>query len=136
MHKYRYGCITKYRIEKTDPYLKYFLNHKNYFFVCQISLNIWKSLLFYKRIIWVRVKLTLSDNSDDLKIIFSLVYFNLNLTNLKNLRLLLNRCQSLCQKGFACVLIRLSYQHVAFENGSLVLILQSHSQIFIVKHID
>ena len=34
-----YGCITKYRIEKTNPYLKYFLNHKIPF-VCQISLNI------------------------------------------------------------------------------------------------
>ena len=42
-----------------------------------------------------------------------------------------------------CVSIKVSYQacssmfkHVASENGALVLILQSYSQIFIVKHID
>ena len=52
----------------------------------------------------------LCDNSDDLKIIFSLVFFNLNVAKLKNLRLLLNRCQGLCQKGFVCVLIKLSYK--------------------------
>ena len=52
----------------------------------------------------------LCDNSDDLKIIFSLVFFNLNVAKLKNLRLLLNRCQSLCQKGFVYVLIKLSYK--------------------------
>ena len=52
----------------------------------------------------------LCDNSDDLKIIFSLVFFNLNVAKLKNLRLLLNRCQSLCQKGFVCVLIKLLYK--------------------------
>ena len=28
------------------------------------------------------------------------------------------------------------FKHVAFENGPLVLILQSYSQIFIVKYID
>ena len=28
------------------------------------------------------------------------------------------------------------FEHVASENGPLVLILQSHSQIFIVKHIN
>ena len=28
------------------------------------------------------------------------------------------------------------FKHVASENGPLVLILQSYSQIFIVKHID
>ena len=32
----------------------------------------------------------LCDNSDDLKIMFSLVFFNLNIAKLKNLRLLLN----------------------------------------------
>ena len=81
----------------------------------------------------------LCDNSDDLKIIFSFVFFNLNVDKLKSLRLLLNRCRSLCQKGFVFVLIKLSYsmfKHVASENGPLVLILQSYSQIFIVKHID
>ena len=53
----------------------------------------------------------LCDNSDDLKIIFSLlVFFNLNVAKLKNLRLLLNRCQRLLQKGFVCVLIKLSYK--------------------------
>ena len=72
--------------------------------------TIQKSLLFYKRIIWLGVKLTLCDNSDDLKIVFSLVFLNLNVAKLKNLRFLLNRCQSLCQKGFVCVLIKLSYQ--------------------------
>ena len=38
------------------------------------------------------------------------VFFNLNVAKFKNLRLLLNRCQSLCQKGFVCVLIKLSYE--------------------------
>ena len=52
----------------------------------------------------------LCDNNDDLKIIFSLVFFNLNVAKLKNLTLLLNRYQSLCQKGFVCVLIKLSYK--------------------------
>ena len=52
----------------------------------------------------------LCDNSDDLKIIFSLVFFNLNVAKLKNSRLLLNRYQSLRQKGFVCVLIKLSYK--------------------------
>ena len=38
-----------------------------------------------------------------------------------------------------CFNKKLSYEmfkHVASENGPLVLILQSYSQIFIVKHID
>ena len=52
----------------------------------------------------------LCDNSDDLKIIFSSVFFNLNVAKLKILILLLNRCQSLCQKGFVCVSIKLSYK--------------------------
>ena len=38
------------------------------------------------------------------------VFFNLNVANFKNFRLLLNRCQSLCQKGLVCVLIKLSYE--------------------------
>ena len=55
--------------------------------------------------------------------------------------LLLNRCQSLCQKGFVCVFVFIgivpsTFKHVESENGPLVLILQSYSQIFIVKHID
>ena len=36
---------------------------KKILFVCQISLNILKSLLFYKAITWLGVKLTLCDNS-------------------------------------------------------------------------
>ena len=55
----------------------------------------------------------LCDNIDDLKIIFSFsfpVFFNLNVAKFKNLRLLLKRCQSLCQKGFVCVSIKLSYK--------------------------
>ena len=83
-----------------------------------------------------------------LKSSFLLVFFNINVANFKNLRLLLNRCQSLCQKaraqkGFVCVLIKLLYKacpsmskHVVSENGPLVLILKSYSQIFIVKRID
>ena len=55
------------------------------------------------------------------------VFLNLNGAKFNNLRLLLNRCQSLCQKRFVCVLINLSYnavfKHVASENGPLVLIL-------------
>ena len=56
--------------------------------------------------------------------------------------LLLNRCQNLCPRGFVCVLcfnkgiVPSTFKHVASENGPLVLILQSYSQIFIVKHID
>ena len=53
--------------------------------------------------------------------------------------LLLNRCQSLCQKGFVCfnkAIVPSMFKHVASENGPLVLILQSYSQIFIVKHTD
>ena len=38
------------------------------------------------------------------------VFFNLNVAKFRNLRLLLNRCQSLYQKGFVCVLIKLSYE--------------------------
>ena len=49
----------------------------------------------------------LCDNNDYLKIIFSSSTFNVNVAKFKNLRLLLNRCQSLCQKGFVCVLIKL-----------------------------
>ena len=52
----------------------------------------------------------------------------------------INRCQSLCQKGFVCMLIKLSYKACSSmwssENGPLVLILPSYSQIFIFKHID
>ena len=33
-------------------------------------------------------------------------------------------------------IVRSMFQHVAFGNGQLVLILQSYSQILIVKHID
>ena len=55
---------------------------------------------------------TLFDNSDNLKnhLFFTVfpVFFNLNVAKLKNLRLLLNRCECLCGKGFAFVLIKLS----------------------------
>ena len=37
---------------------------------------------------------------------------------------------------FNKVIVQSMFKHVAFENGPLVLILQSYSQIFIVKHID
>ena len=64
---------------------KVLFKSQKFLFVCQISLNIQKSLLFYKIYTWVGVKLTLCDNSDDLKIIFSLVFFNLNVAKLKKL---------------------------------------------------
>ena len=37
---------------------------------------------------------------------------------------------------FNKAIVRNVFKHVASENGPLVLILQSYSQIFIVKHID
>ena len=37
---------------------------------------------------------------------------------------------------FNKAIIRNMFNHVASENGPLVLTLQSYSQIFIVKHID
>ena len=37
---------------------------------------------------------------------------------------------------FNKAIVRNMFKHVASENGPLVLILQSYSQIFIVKHID
>ena len=37
---------------------------------------------------------------------------------------------------FNKVIVPSTFKHVASENGPLVLILQSYSQIFIVKHID
>ena len=104
-----YSCITKYRIEKTNPYLKYSLNHKNSFLFVRFRLNIRKASYSTKESNGSEA-LTLCDNSGDLKIIFSLVFFNLNVAKLKNSRLLLNRCQSLCQKGFVCVLIKLLYK--------------------------
>ena len=33
-------------------------------------------------------------------------------------------------------IVQSMFKHVAFENGPLVLILQSYSLIFMVKHID
>ena len=38
--------------------------------------------------------------------------------------------------GFNKAIVQSMFKHVASENGPLVLILQSYSQIFIVKHID
>ena len=37
---------------------------------------------------------------------------------------------------FNKAIVQNMFKHVASENGPLVLILQSYSQIFIVKHID
>ena len=37
---------------------------------------------------------------------------------------------------FNKAIVQSMFKHVASENGPLVLILQSYSQIFIVKHID
>ena len=37
---------------------------------------------------------------------------------------------------FNKTIVQSMFKHVASENGPLVLILQSYSQIFIVKHID
>ena len=37
---------------------------------------------------------------------------------------------------FKKAIVRSMFKHVASENGPLVLILQSYSQIFIAKHID
>ena len=37
---------------------------------------------------------------------------------------------------FNKAIVRNMFKHVASENGPLVLILQSYSQIFIVKHIE
>ena len=37
---------------------------------------------------------------------------------------------------FNKAVVQSMFKHVASENGPLVLILQSYSQIFIVKHID
>ena len=37
---------------------------------------------------------------------------------------------------FNKAIVRNMFKHVVSENGPLVLILQSYSQIFIVKHID
>ena len=56
-------------ILKTNPYLKYFLNHKNSFLFFAKHLE--KPLILQKNHIWLGVKHTLCDNSDDLKIIFS-----------------------------------------------------------------
>ena len=71
------------------------------------------------------------------------VFFNLNVAKFKNLMLLLNRCQSFVKRDLSDVFLCFNkgivpsmFKHVASENGPLVLILQSYSQIFIVKHID
>ena len=37
---------------------------------------------------------------------------------------------------FNKAIVQSMFKHVASENGSLVLMLQTHSQIFIVNHID
>ena len=37
---------------------------------------------------------------------------------------------------FNKAIVQSMFQHVASENGPLVLMLQTYSQIFIVKHID
>ena len=38
--------------------------------------------------------------------------------------------------SFNKAIVQSMFKHVASRNGSLVLILQTYSQIFIVKHID
>ena len=77
--------------------LKYVKSQRRYGFL------ITKELIFGFQI------LDLKDNfSASLKSSLLPVLFNLNIACYKNLRLLLNRCQSLCQKGFACVSIKVS----------------------------
>ena len=44
-----YDCITKYHIERTNSYLKYFLNHKNSFSWSDFAKHLEK--LLYKRFI-------------------------------------------------------------------------------------
>ena len=58
-----------------------------------------------------------------------------NVAKFDNLRLLLNRCQSLCQRDLY-VFVRSMFKDVASENVPLVLILQSYSQVFIIKYMD
>ena len=43
--------------------------------------------------------------------------------------------QEICMH-FNKAIVQSMFKHVASENGPLVLILQSYSQIFIAKHID
>ena len=79
--------------------LKYVKSQRSYGFL------ITKELIFGFQI------LDLKDHfSASLKSSLLPVFFNLNVAKFKNLRLLLNRCQSLCQKEFVCVLIKLSYE--------------------------
>ena len=65
------------------------------------------------------------------------VFFNLNVAkleaSLKQMPKLMSEWICMC---FNEAIVQSMFKHVAFENGPLVLILQSYSQIFIVKHID
>ena len=79
--------------------LKYVKSQRSYGFL------ITKELIFGFQI------LDLKDHfSASLKSSLLPVFFNLNVAKFKNLRLLLNRCQSLCEKEFVFVLIKLSYK--------------------------
>ena len=108
--------------------LKYVKSQRSYGFL------ITKEMIFGFQILGLKDHFSASLKSSLLP-----VFFNLNVGKFKNLRLLLNRCQSLCQMGFVCVLIKLSYKtcsSMLHLKLSISLILQSYSQIFIVKHID
>ena len=49
-HQKIYGSITKYRIEKTNPYLKYFLNHKILFCLSYFAKHLEKPLILQKNL--------------------------------------------------------------------------------------
>ena len=93
--------------------------------------------MFYERIIWLGVKFPICDNSDDLKIIISFSIFNLNVAKLEASLKWMPKLMSeeICMY-FDKSIVQSMFKHVAFENGPLVLMLQSYSPIFIVKHID
>ena len=102
--------------KKTNPYLKYFLNHKILFCLSDFAKHLEKPLILQKnRMAQSQTLICFVTIATILKSSFLLVFFNLNVANFKNLRLLLNRYQSLCQKaqaqkGFVCVLIKLLYK--------------------------
>ena len=54
------------RLGKKSTAFKVLFKSQKSFIVFQISLSIEKIILFYKKIIWLGVKLTLCDNSDNL----------------------------------------------------------------------
>ena len=97
-------------IVKTNPYLMYFLNHKNSFLFVRFRQTFRKASYSTKESDGSESNLRFATIATIIKSSFLPVFFNLKVAKFKNLRLLLNRCQSLCQKGFVCVLIKLSYQ--------------------------